>query len=148
MKLSLKKKIGAAVAGVALVGAGTMAFAYWSSTGSGTGSASAGSASAVTIVQTSTVSNLGPGTAAQALSGTFTTTRPAYVGQVSVSSVTTDKGAACDGTNFLTQNPTATNAEVSTGSTWGGGSIVFVDKADTNQDACQGAVVTVNYVSN
>jgi hypothetical protein len=147
VKLSLKKKIGAAVAGVALVGAGTMAFAYWSSTGSGTGTASAGSASAVTIVQTSTVSDLGPGTAAQALSGTFTTTRPAYVGQVSVSSVTTDN-VLCDGTNFQTQNPTATNAEVSTGSTWGGGSIVFVDKPAVNQDACQGATVTVHYVSN
>ena len=45
-------------------------------------------------------------------------------------------------------DPDATNDEVVTGDTWGGGSIVFVDKAAVNQDACQGATVTVHYVSN
>jgi hypothetical protein len=147
VKLTLKKKIGAAVASVALVGAGTMAFAYWTSTGSGTGTASAGSASAVTIVQTSTVSDLGPGTAAQALSGTFTTDRPVYVGQVSVDDTTTDQ-AGCDADDFQAVDPDATNAEVETGDTWGGGSIVFVNKPAVDQDACQGATVTVHYVSN
>jgi hypothetical protein len=146
VKLTLKKKISAAVAAVAIVGAGSMAFAFWSSTGSGTGSASAGSASAVTINQTSVVSAMGPGVAAQPLSGTFTVAKPAYVGQVSITGVTTDK-VGCDSTDFVTTNPAATNAEVTSASTWSGGTIAFVNKA-SNQDACQGATVTIAYSSN
>jgi hypothetical protein len=145
--VNLKKKIGTAVASVALVGAGSMAFAYWSSTGAGEGSATAGSASAVTIVQDSVVSGLGPGGSAQALSGHFEVDSPVYVGQVSIDKVTTDKDG-CDASDFETHDPDATNAEVANDDEWGGGSISFVDKADTNQDACQGATVTISYVSN
>lgn len=145
MKFSLKKKIAAASVAVALIGGGA-AFAYWTSAGTGSGTATTGSASAVTINQTSAVTAMGPGVAAQALSGTFTVTKPSYVGSVTVSGVTTDK-AGCTTADFITTNPTATNAEVSTGSTWGGGSIAFNNTA-ANQDACQGATVTIAYASN
>jgi len=145
--VKLKKKIGTAVASVALVGAGSMAFAFWSSTGSGDGTATTGTASSVTIVQDSTITGLGPGVAAQSLDGHFSVTSPVHVGQVTVDKITTNK-AGCDASNFSTENPDATNAEVSDGALWGGGSIVFVDKAATNQDVCQGATVTISYVSN
>lgn len=146
MKFSLKKKIATASVAIALIGGGA-AFAYWTSAGSGTGSASTGTASAVTINQTSVVTAMGPGVAAQGLSGTFTVAKPSYVGSVTVSGVTTDK-SGCTTADFLTTNPTATNATVTTGSTWSGGSIVFSDDATRNQDACQNAVVTIAYSSN
>ena len=98
-------------------------------------------------MQTSTVSALGPGGAPQALSGTFDVDHPVYVGQVSVDDVSTDK-AGCDADDFATTDPSATNSEIEDGDGWSGGSIVFVSKPDANQDACQGATVTISYVSN
>lgn len=147
MKFDLKKKIVAAVVAITLIAGGTIAYAYWTSGGTGTGTASTGTASAVTINQTSVVTAMGPGVAPQALSGTFTVAKPSRVGQVSVSGVTTDK-TGCTTADFATTNPTPTNATVTTGSTWSGGSIVFVDNPTRNQDACQNAVVTVAYTSN
>lgn len=43
MKITIKKKIGAAATAVAIVGGAGIATAYWTSTGTGSGSATAGS---------------------------------------------------------------------------------------------------------
>jgi hypothetical protein len=147
VKSTLKKKIGAAAAAVSIAGAGSMAFAYWTADGAGTGTASAGSAAAVVIVQDSDVTNLGPGTAAQDLNGHFEVDRPTYVGAVTVDEVTTDD-TGCTAADFTVVDPDPTNAEIVDGDDWDGGSIVFKNDPARNQDDCQGATVTISYVSN
>lgn len=145
-KPSKKVVVGVAAVAIALGTAGG-AYAYWTSAGSGTGSATTGSAEHVTITQTSVVTAMGPGVAAQPLSGTFTTAHPAYVGQVTAV-VDSTSNAGCTAADFTVVQPTATNGEVTSASTWSGGSIAFNDKADTNQDACQGVTVNLKYSSN
>lgn len=145
MRLSKKFAAIAIIATVAVTG--TAAFAYWTSSGTGTGAGSAGSASAVTVNQTSVVTAMGPGVDPQGLSGTFTVANPSYVGQVTAS-VTGTSNDGCTAADFTIGQPTATNAEISTGSLWGGGSIVFTSSPTVNQNACQGVTVTIGYSSN
>jgi hypothetical protein len=149
-----KRKV-AAVTGVLVLGGGT-AYAYWTATGSGTGSASTqSSVSALTVNQTSTVANMGPGDSPQTLSGTFNNSNPgpAYVGTVtaSIASVTKATGAVagtCDATDYTLANAAMTvNAQVPAGSSqgaWTGATLKFNNKA-TNQDACKGATVNLTY---
>ena len=47
------------------------AFAYWTNSGAGTGDADTGTNAAIVVNQTSTVTGMAPGVAAQALSGNF-----------------------------------------------------------------------------
>jgi len=149
-----KKKLTVLTAVLVLVGGGA-AFAYWTAGGSGTGSAStAASTTAITAVQTSTVSALAPGAAAQTLSGNFTNTNsgPVYVTTVvaSIASVTKSGTAVagCDATDYTLANATMTvGAQVQAGSaqgSWTGATLQFNNKA-TNQDACKGATVNLAY---
>ncbi len=142
---------------VAAAGAGT-AFAYWSTSGSGTGSAAVGTNTAITVNQTSTVAGLYPGGPAVALAGNFTNTASGnqYVGQVTVavqsgwSSKTDTTKPACTSADFTLVQPTATNAEIASGTNvgaWGGASIAMVDAA-TNQDNCKTVSVPLVYTSN
>jgi hypothetical protein len=149
-----KRKI-AAVTGVLLLGGGA-AYAYWTSTGSGTGSASTqASVSALTVNQTSTITNMGPGDSPQTLSGTFNNTNsgPAYVGTVTASIASVTKAASavagtCDATDYTLASAAMTvNAQVPAGSaqgTWSGATLKFNNKA-TNQDQCKGATVNLAY---
>ena len=78
MRKSRRNLLIAATTVVLLAGGGA-AFAYWTLSGSGTGSAATGTVTgSITAVQTSTISNLRPGGAAQTLSGNFTNTTPRY----------------------------------------------------------------------
>jgi hypothetical protein len=142
-------------AGLVLVTGGA-AFAYWTSGGTGTGTATTGTSVGVTVVQTSAVTGLAPGGAAQTLSGNFdnTNTGPAFVGTVtaSISSVTKAGGApagTCDATDYTLTNAAMTvNAQVPAGTgqgAWTGATIQFNNKA-TVQDACKGATVNFAYV--
>lgn len=148
----------AAVSVVLLAGGGT-AFAFWSTTGTGTGSGATGTNAPIVIVQTSTISNLRPGGAAQTLSGNFTNGNdsPTYVTSVtaSIASVTKAVGASdgiCDATDYtLTTIPMAVGAEVPMGAAqgaWTGATVSFNNKAGVNQNACKGATVTFAYTSN
>jgi hypothetical protein len=159
MKLTKSRKAIATLvlAGTALAGTG-VAYGYWTSTGSGTGTVSAATTAPITVVQTSTVSNLGPGAPAQALTGNFTNTNagPVYIATVTVSiaSVTKAAGAAagtCDATDF-TLNNAAMNVgtEIPAGTakgSWTGATIAFNDKPTVNQDACKGATVNLSYAA-
>lgn len=149
-----QRTVAAAVTITAL-GAG-VAVAYWTTSGSGTGSAAAGTVAAVTVVQTSTISDVVPGATAQTLSGTFNNPNsgPVYVSTVtaSIDSVSKDGGApagTCDASDYTLANATMTvNAEVPAGDgvgAWTGATIAFNNKTDTNQDACQNATVTLAY---
>jgi hypothetical protein len=141
-----RKIVAGGLAAAVVLGGGYAAYAYWTSAGAGSGSATTGTSGGVTINQTSVVTAMGPGVAAQALSGTFTTAKPAHVAQVTAA-VTTTSNVGCHAADFTIVQPAPTNAEVVTGGTWGGGSIAFNDSATVNQDACQGVTVTIGYTS-
>jgi hypothetical protein len=159
-KKNRKKVAIAALLSLALVGGGTAAFAYWTNSGSGSGTAATGSNSPITVNQTSTISNLRPGGAAQTLSGNFS--NPAANGPVYVTSVTATVGTVtkatgapagtCTASDYVITDPTVSiGREIATGAasdSWSGPKIAFNNKADANQDACKNATVTINYTSN
>lgn len=156
-KLSKKGKVYAVAASVALVAAsGGAAFAFWTNTGSGVGSGATGTNVPITVVQTSTVTDLKPGGLPQTLSGTFTNgnTSPVYVADVvaSIASVTKAGAVAvgCDASDFTLASETMTvGHEVASGTGvdgWSGATIAFNDK-NTNQDACKGVTVNLAYAS-
>ncbi len=152
-----RRKRKVAIVAAALVGAASVgAFAFWSSTGAGTGSAATGDVAAITVVQTSTVSGLAPGLAAETLSGNFDNPNsgPVYITSVtaSIDSVTKAGGApagTCDATDYTLSNAVmAVGAEVPSGTAqgaWTGATIAFNNKAGVNQDACKGATVNLAY---
>jgi hypothetical protein len=160
---SITKKSAALFVALLLAIGAAAAYAYWTAGGAGTGSAATGNTAAITVVQTSLVTNLRPGGAAQALSGDFT--NPAANGPVFVTAVTVSidgvakaSGAVagvCDATDYVLTNPVMDVGQtVPTGAAqgaWGApgdaATIQFNDKPTTNQDACQGATVTLAYVS-
>jgi hypothetical protein len=150
-----KKKIAIGATALVLIGGGT-AFAYWTGGGTGTGSAGTGTSAGVVVVQTSTVVAMGPGVAAQGLSGDFNNTSdgPVYVGTVtaSISSVTPVGAGLCDATDYTLTNPDSTvNAEVPVGTgvgSWGTTDtpmIAFNNKTGVNQDGCKNATVQISY---
>ena len=168
MKLfSSKKRVAAigAVTAASLVGGG-VAYAYWTAGGTGTGSASTSAGTAdLTISQTSTLTAMYPGDVAQDLDVTVTNnaTNPAYVASLGAY-ITTD-AAGCDGTNFLINGASDGTDTTPTGLNWspveldatGGAAdaadslnntVQFNNLPTTNQDACKGAAVTINYVAN
>lgn len=123
------------------------------------GTATSGSNAPITVVQTSTPTNLRPGGTAQTLSGNFTNPNdsPVYVTSVtaSIASVTKAAGApagTCDATDYTLAGATmSVGAEVPSGTaqgSWTGATISFNNKAAVNQDACKGATVNFSYTSN
>lgn len=149
VRVSRKKKV--VVVTAAMVGIGGAAFAYWTTTGSGSGAATTGTTVAVTVNQTSTVSGLRPGGAAQALSGTFDNPNsgPVYIGSVTAQVTGTDK-VGCDATDYTVAGTATVNAQVAAGTgvgSWSGLTIAFNNKPATNQDACKGATVNISYTT-
>ncbi len=154
-----KKPFVIAAATILLLAGGGTAIAYWTATGTGSGSASSGSNAPISVVQTSTVSNLRPGAAGQVLSGNFTNPNdsPTYVTSVtaSIASVTKAVGApagTCDASDYTLAGATMTvNAQVPSGTAqgaWTGATLAFNNKSAANQDACKGATVNLSYTSN
>jgi hypothetical protein len=160
--------------GVAVAGGG-LAFAYFTNVGAGTGTAGTGSNNPLVVKQTSTLSPMGPGVAAQPLSGNFDNTNntgPVFIESVTakVESVTVVVPSpapspalpACTVTDFViaggTQGANAQiattiaspHAEIPTGSAkgaWSGLTLQFNNKA-TNQDACKNSTVNITYTAN
>jgi hypothetical protein len=154
MRRFSKKFTVIAASAAILVAGGGVAFAFWTSGGSGTGSAATGTSEDVTVVQTSTVTDMGPGVAAQTLSGNFTNanTGPAYVTTVTASIASVFQGGVlavgCSASDYtLTGTAMSVGAEVPVGTgvgTWTGATIAFNNTA-ANQDACKGATVNLAY---
>jgi hypothetical protein len=146
------KRITAIVTGgvVFLVGAGA-AFAYWTNSGSGTGDADTGTNAAIVVNQTSTVTGMAPGVAAQALSGNFDNANagPVYVAAVTATVTGTDM-PGCGVTDYTIAGTATVGAQVPAGTgvgSWSGLTIQFNNKAGVNQDACKNANVTIAYAS-
>jgi len=156
--MSFLSRRSAVFAVVAVLVVAVGAAAYWTAGGSGTGSASTATTSAALVVNQSTVlTAMFPGDAAQTISGTFTNPAtnpgPIYVGTVtaSIASVTKAGGAPagnCDATDYTLTSETMTVGQqvaVGTGGSWTGARLQFNNKAGGNQDACKGATVTLAY---
>jgi hypothetical protein len=137
-----------AVAGAAL--------AYFTSTGSGTGTATAGSSSAVTLHAT-IPSSLYPGTSSAV---SFTVDNPSSgsqrVGTISLSSVTVDAGHSTCSTTISGGNPDFSMPAVIVNHVFGPGNgqsvtptgTVTMNETGVNQDACQGATLTLHLTNN
>lgn len=155
--LNRRQRIAAGVTALVLVGSGTAAFAYWTSTGQGTGSGST-TAGASNLSITGDVSTaLYPGQAAQNFTATVTNNADNNAQVAGLTAyVTTDK-TGCDGTNYSINGSADAASPVAL--TWtavdlakdasatSANTIQFVNKA-TNQDACKGATLTLHYASN
>jgi hypothetical protein len=135
---------------------GGVALAYFTSSGSGTGSASVGSSSAVTLHATIS-SSLYPGSSSPV---TFTVDNPSSgvqrVGTVSLSSITVDAAHSSCSTTITGGNPDFTMAAVPVNQvvTPGNGQSVAatgtlaMNETGVNQDACQGATLTLHLTNN
>jgi hypothetical protein len=137
-----------AVAGVAL--------AYFTSSGSGTGTATAGTSSAVTLH--ATISNsLYPGSSSPV---SFTVDNPSSgvqrVGTVTLASISVDGAHSTCSTTLTGGNPDFTMAAVpvnqvvnpGNGQSVSATGTLTMNETGTNQDACQGATLTLHLTNN
>lgn len=137
-----------AVAGVAL--------AYFTTSGSGTGNATVGSSSAVTLHATVS-SNLYPGTSSPV---SFTVDNPSSgsqrVGTITLSSVTVDTAHSTCSTTISGGNPDFSMPAVAVNKVFAAGNgqsvtqtgSLTMNETGVNQDACQGATVTLHLTNN
>jgi hypothetical protein len=140
---------------VALAAVG-VAVAYFTSSGSGTGSAAVGSSSPVTLHATIS-SNLYPGSSSPV---SFTVDNPSSgsqrVGTITLSSISVDAGhsgcsTAIGGGNPDFSMPAVTVNKVfapGNGQSVTPGGTLTMNETGVNQDACQGATLTLNLANN
>jgi hypothetical protein len=152
-----KKRVVAALATTCVLALAAGAYAYFTSTGSGTATATVGSSSAVVLhgtvsgsmypggSQTVTLTVDNPGSGAQ------------RVGTVSLTKVQSDgTHSGCVTTIAPTENPAFAMPAVVVNKTYSPGNAQAVTPAGTltmndtglNQDACQGATLTLTLASN
>jgi hypothetical protein len=132
------------------------AFAYFTTTGSGTATATVGSSSAVTLHATVS-SSLYPGASSPVA---FTVDNPSSgsqrVGTISLSSITVDAGHSGCSTTISGGNPDFTMAAVAVNHTFASGEgqsvtptgTLTMNETGANQDACQGATLTLHLTDN
>ena len=148
MLIALGCTCALAVAGVAM--------AYFTSSGTGTGTATAGSSSAVTLHGTVS-SNLYPGTSSPV---SFTVDNPSSgserVGTISLASISVDAGHSTCSTTISGGNPDFSMPAVTVNHTFGSGNgqsvtptgTLTMNETGVNQDACQGATLTLHLANN
>ncbi len=164
-------------AGLAL-GAAGIATAYWTSSGSGTGTANTSATADSSLSYTDNVASLNafaPSVAPQDFTATVTdtsATQEEYVASVSAYltvtesalglAYTTSTGYTCSSADYTLDGHAGTDATHEVALEWvavdlahnggnqstGGTDTIGFDDLAVNQDACQGAQVTVNYTSN
>jgi hypothetical protein len=147
------KKILAVLLGLVMVVAGAgAAYAYWTAGGGGTGTAGTGTSQDLVVNQTSTVTDMGPGDTAQALSGDFDNPGdgPIYVGSVTAAiGAITGADGDCTAADYTLATPVMTvDAQVPAGDAqgeWTGATIKFNNSATVNQDGCKNAAVAIDY---
>jgi hypothetical protein len=151
-----RKRTVIAIACVAALAVASIAYAYFTSTGSGTATAKVGTASAVTLKGTVT-GNLYPGASSQV---SFTVDNPSTgsqrVGTISLIGITVDAGHSTCSTTIGGATPDFTMPAVAVNATFGPGNGQVVTPKGTltmndtgvNQNACQGAELTLALASN
>lgn len=153
--LSRKRALIALGCTIAAVAAGA-AYAYFTTTGSGTGTATVGSSSAVTLHATVS-SSLYPGASSPV---SFTVDNPSSgaqrVGTISLASITVDAGHSTCSVVTTGGTPDFSMPAVAVNKTFASGSGQAVTPSGTltmndtgvNQDACQGATLTLHLTNN
>jgi hypothetical protein len=153
--ITKRRALFAAVTVCAVAVAG-VAFAYFTTTGSGTATAAAGNGSAVTLHGTVS-STLYPGTSSPV---TFTVDNPSAgaqrVGTISLASVTVDAAHSGCSTAISGGNPDFSMPDVVVDQTFAAGNgqsvtakgTLTMNDTGVNQDACQGATLTLHLTSN
>jgi hypothetical protein len=154
--LWMTKKRVVAITAVGALALAAGAYAYFSSTGSGTATASVGSSTAMTIKGTVS-SNLYPGGSSPV---SFTIDNPSSgaqrVGTISLTSIAVDAGHSTCSKVISGGNPDFTMAPVVVNKVFPSGNGQTVTQTGTlamndtgvNQDACQGATLTLSLTSN
>ena len=153
-KMSMKITVTVAV----MAGMGGAAFAAGSAAGIGIDDVLVGDPAQITVNQTSIVTGLAPGSAAQPLKGNFDNPNegPVYINHVTATVIAVKDATGhalpgCDASDFSLAGTGAVNAVVPKGlgvGSWDNLTIAFNNKADTNQDACQNARVAIGYMAN
>jgi len=156
MNLITRKRALLVVGCVSALAIAAVAYAYFTSTGSGTATAKVGTASAVTLKGT-VAGNLYPGASSQV---TFTVDNPSSgaqrVGTISLTGITVDAGhSTCSvtiggGTPDFSMPAVAVNATFPSGNGQAvtpKGTLTMNDTG-VNQNACQGAELTLALASN
>jgi hypothetical protein len=151
-----KKRALAGLSCVCALAIGGAAFAYFTSSGSGTGTASVGSSSAVTLHATVS-SSLYPGTSSPV---SFTVDNPSQgserVGTISLTSITVDAGHSTCSVTISGGTPDFSMPAVAVNKVFGTGNgqtvtqtgTLTMNETGTNQDACQGATLTLHLSNN
>lgn len=151
-----KKRMVSALAVVAILGIAAGAYAYFSTTGSGTATATVGTSSALVIKGTVT-GNLYPGSSSPV---TLTVDNPSSgkqrVGTISLEKITADAGHASCSVVTTGGNPDFTMPEIVVNKVFGPGNgqavtpngSLTMNETGVNQDACQGATLTLTLKSN
>lgn len=153
--ITKKKAFVAFSCACALAVAGA-AIAYFTSSGSGAGTAAVGSSSAVTLHATIS-SSLYPGSSSPV---SFTVDNPSSgvqrVGTVSLASISVDSGHSTCSTTITGGNPDFSMAAVpvnqvinpGNGQSVAATGTLTMNETGTNQDACQGATLTLHLTNN
>lgn len=156
MQLITRRRTLIALGGTCALAVAGIALAYFTSTGSGTGTAKVGSSSAVTLHATIS-SSLYPGSSSPvALTVDNPSSGSQRVGTVSLASISVDAGHSTCSTTISGGNPDFTMAAVTVNKVFGPGNGQSVTPSGTlamnetglNQDACQGATLTLNLTNN
>ncbi|MFN2606533.1 MAG: hypothetical protein ABR511_01360 [Acidimicrobiales bacterium] len=149
-----RRMAAAAVGGIALVGSGLGAYAYWTTGGTGTGSATTGTTSDVTVTQLGTISALTPGSPAQPID--FKINNPAATNQYITSVVVsitvppgTGAGPACTTGDFTLVQPTAAYGDLTPGDHLyqPSGASLALKNTSANQDNCKSATVSLSFTA-
>jgi hypothetical protein len=145
-KFLSKRRTLAALAAVAVLAMAGAAYAYFTSVGSGSGSATVGSTSSVNLSST-VVGDLFPGAAATPVTVKVHNPGGGTQHVATISGTVADNGT-CLGSWFTVASVTY-NHDVAGGADGpDGASSVKLNETGSNQDACQGKTVVINWSSN
>jgi hypothetical protein len=151
-----KKRVLGALLPICALALAAVAYAYFTTSGSGTATATVGTSSAVTLKGTVTGS-LYPGSSSPV---SLTVDNPSSgkqrVGTISLEKITADAGHASCSVVIAAGNPDFTMADVVVNKTFAPGNAQAVTPGGTltmndtgvNQDACQGATLTLTLKNN
>jgi hypothetical protein len=151
-----KRRMLVALASIGALAIAAAAYAYFTTTGSGTATATVGTASAVTLKGTVT-GNLYPGSSSPV---SLTVDNPSSgkqrVGTISLEKIAPDAGHSSCSVVITGGNPDFTMADVvvnkvfstGNGQAVGVGGTLTMNDTGVNQDACQGATLTLTLKNN
>jgi hypothetical protein len=156
MSFLTKKRVVATLGAIGILGIAAGAYAYFTTTGSGTATATVGTSSALVIKGTVT-GNLYPGSSSPV---TLTVDNPSSgkqrIGTITLEKITADAGHSSCSVVTTGGNPDFTMAEVVVNKVYGPGNgqavtpsgTLAMNETGVNQDACQGATLTLTLKSN